>query len=359
LTSLAKKENLSVEPEVISMIGRHAQGSLRDAESLLDQLVAAPGDTITLDRAQKVLGTASDSAIIELTESWLSAEGNRGLKVIHEALNQGADARQFTRQMVEHLRKLLLLRTAGPDISLDITSDQKQILVRQAQSTARSSLIQALKVFHEAATVTSSAWQPQLPLEMAFIQLLPETEDRTLSPPQAESSKVVDAANNSSNLNETADSHEIEEEISPKIDQEKHQNEDMQSNRDASLTQRTFKIEQIVRSWQDLRSFVDERDRNLKALLASCKPIAAEGKTLILGFDFPILKDKFDAKPHNSEIISDGLKQLLGASFIVKTVISKQYAPQIPPVDVNEDEFAALAEELGAKISDYESENPD
>ena len=56
---LADQEDLSLEPEAMTMIAQHGTGSLRDAESLLDQLVMEPGDTITLERAQTVLGTAS------------------------------------------------------------------------------------------------------------------------------------------------------------------------------------------------------------------------------------------------------------------------------------------------------------
>ncbi|MCI0395542.1 MAG: DNA polymerase III subunit gamma/tau, partial [Chloroflexi bacterium] len=91
---LVVQEQLIVEPEAIAMIAQHGHGSLRDAESLLDQLVAAPGDTITLNRAQVVLGTASSAAIQALVDAWLDGDDQAGLATIHEALASGADARQ-------------------------------------------------------------------------------------------------------------------------------------------------------------------------------------------------------------------------------------------------------------------------
>jgi DNA polymerase III subunit gamma/tau len=74
LQFLAEQESLSIEPAALELIARQAAGSLRDAESLLDQLFVAPGDTVTLERAQLVLGTAPDAAVAELTEAWLDAD---------------------------------------------------------------------------------------------------------------------------------------------------------------------------------------------------------------------------------------------------------------------------------------------
>ena len=113
LNWLAQQEGLAIEPAAVELIARQAAGSLRDAESLLDQLIVSPDDRITLERAQLVLGTAPDAAIVALTEAWLEGDSARGLGVIHDALGSGADARQFCRQMVAYLRQLLLLGMAG------------------------------------------------------------------------------------------------------------------------------------------------------------------------------------------------------------------------------------------------------
>ena len=100
-------------------IARQAAGSLRHAESLLDQLVVSPDDRITLERAQLVLGTAPDAAVLAVVDAWLDADSARGLGVIHDALASGADARQFCRQMVGHLRLLLLMQAAGAQLDVD------------------------------------------------------------------------------------------------------------------------------------------------------------------------------------------------------------------------------------------------
>jgi DNA polymerase-3 subunit gamma/tau len=351
LTWMAERENISIEPQAIAMIAQHATGSLRDAESLLDQLLTAPDDTITLERAQMVLGTASNAAVVELAEAWLNGDGPNGLSTIHQALGSGADPRQYARQMVAHLRRLLLLKTAGRDLSLDVTDEQREVLVRQAMKASRNNLIDAVKRFNEAATTPSSSWQPQLPLELAFVELLPGLD----APPQAELVKVTEPEKREENHQPSPGEELMEsapERIQVKgIEQEPKEGEEPEVELGA---QDGLTLKQVTSNWPRIREYVAGVDKSLPALLASCKPLATEGNILILGFDFPILKDKFDKKPRANEILSEALGELTGAPCFVRTVVTDQYRPTSATTEIDQEEFAALAEELGGIVVESE-----
>jgi DNA polymerase III subunit gamma/tau len=172
-------------PEALALMARQGAGSIRDAESLLDQLVTGPGQTITLEQAQLVLGTAPIEAISALTTAWLDADGGRGLAIMHDSLASGADARQFARQMVDYLRQLLLLQAAGDAIVLDVPTEQAELMAVQAGRATRDGLVQAVRRYSEAALTTSISWQPQLPLELALSSCCPTRPRRRLSPPSA------------------------------------------------------------------------------------------------------------------------------------------------------------------------------
>lgn len=356
LSWMADRENISIEPQATTMIAQHATGSLRDAESLLDQLLTAPGDTITLERTQMVLGTASNTAVIELTEAWLNGDGPTGLNTIHQALGSGADARQYARQMVAHLRQLLLLKTAGRDLTLDVTDVQREVMVRQATKASRHHLIDALKRFNEAATTASSSWQPQLPLELAFVELLPG-----LDAPPAE---PVDAPVMGSMAEEDQQPSTAEELIEPtptKIKIEATEQESAVSREEEGsevepVTQNVLTLKQVTSSWPRLREYMARKDKSLPALLASCKPLATEGNILILGFDYPILKDKFDKKPRAIEVLSEALGEVIGVTCFVRTVVTDQYRPTPATTEINQEEFAALAEELGGIVLESEDD---
>ncbi len=370
LTWLTEQEDLNIEKEALIMIAHHGAGSLRDAESLLDQLVTVPGDTITLERAQMVLGTASNAAVSSLTDAVLTGSGAEGLAVIHQALSSGTDARQFARQMVAHLRQLLLLQTAGGQLALDMTAEQQAELARQAQQANRQSLINAVKGFNEAATTQSGSWQPQLPLELAFIELLPEAAGtmayvptKTAVQPQptpltTPPTKAVPAKQEKIDQKQTptvkkqskpSKSEKVAEKVSETAEtptQSKTQSDSPQAPAETGPT-----LHAITKRWPEMRERVGQIDRNLVALLASSKPLAVEGTTLILGFDFPLLREKFDNKKEAKNTIADVFSSLLGTKCTVRTVVTSEYEPPKTTKSIKDD-FAALADELGGVVRD-------
>lgn len=359
LNWLTEQEDISVEKEALHMIAHHGAGSLRDAESLLDQLVTVPGDTITLERAQMVLGTASNAAVSSLTDAVLAGDGPAGLGVIHQALGSGTDARQFAHQMVAYLRQLLLLQTAGGSLELDITAEQQAELTRQAQYADRKSLIEAVKRFNEAATTQSGSLQPQLPLEMAFIELLPELTGavRPAIPiAEVKQQPVTAPASPVQAEPEPPKKKKTKAESSPPVEPEPEVETAVQPQTKSAPEQTTVKapgptLQAVTMRWPEMRERVGQIDRGLPALLASCKPLAIEGTTLILGFDYPILRDKFDKKKGAKEAIADVFSSLLETKCTVRTVITSEYEPPKTTRTIKED-FAALADELGGIVRD-------
>lgn len=363
---LTEQEELSVEKEALMMIARHGNGSLRDAESLLDQLVTVPGDTITLARAQMVLGTASNAAISSLTDAVLVGDGSGGLAIIHQALGSGADARQFAHQMVDYLRLLLLLQTAGGALELDITDEQHDELTRQAQYADRKTLIEAVKRFNEAATTQSGSWRPQLPLEMAFIEMLPAAPGqmgmappvREVQPPLTRTVAPIETKPAQPQTEKKAKVKTSAPEPPPAAKEETKTAAETAEPETESPPAEPVKTEAkssgptlqaVTTRWPEMRERVGQVDRSLPALLASCKPLAVEGTTIILGFDYPILREKFDKKKAAKETIADVFSTLLEKRCTIRTVITSEYEPPKMTKSIQED-FVALADELGGIV---------
>ena len=345
LNWLADKEGFTLEPEALRMIARQGAGSLRDAESLLDQLVVAEDDVITAERTQMVLGTASNEAVSQLVNAWLNRDGAGGLALIHEALASGTDARQFCRQMVVYLRELLLLQAAGDTLPLEATPEQKTEMLAQAQRAPRQGLIDAIKRFNEAALVAAGSWQPQLPLEMAFIELLPdasflsetavpsaETKPAAIPAPEKVTTK---AAPKKKKKKETAVAPLKEQpEVKPAAESAK-----------SSTAATPLYVKEVQAVWAQLVSQSGEKIKNLPALLNMGKPLAAEGRTLVIGFDYPLFKDKFDNLVGAAPLVADILTELLGQTTTARGVVTSEYTVPIQP-----DDFRALAEELGGTV---------
>ena len=354
LTWLAEKEGFTIEPEALSMIARQGAGSLRDAESLLDQLVVAKDDVITAERTQMVLGTASNDAVSQLTDAWLNRDGAGGLSLIHEALASGTDARQFCRQMVAYLRELLLLQAAGDTLPLEATPEQKSEMLAQAQRAPRQGLIEAVKRFNEAALVGAGSWQPQLPLELAFIELLPDTPlpQVTVPAPVAtapQMAKKDEAPAQEPIVTETAVTPPAPKAEKVKPAQKSVEEEPVSQAVPPKETPKQAGVPLAVREvqavWAQLVSESGEKIKNLPALLNMGKPLAAEGRTLVIGFDYPLFKDKFDNLAGASALVGDILTELLGQPTTARGVVTSEYTVPVQPAD-----FRALADELGGTV---------
>ena len=361
LTWLAEKEELTIEPEAMSLIARQGGGSVRDSESLLDQLVITPGDTITLERAQKVLGTASETAVINLVDAWLERNGSAGLALIHEALSAGTDSRQFCRQMVGYLRDLLLLQAAGSDMVVDGTVERKEAMLNQANRAPRQALIDAVKGFNEAALTPASSWQPQLPLELAFIELLPaEAAPKIAYTPQP----VAQAVPVAQPIAKTAEKPQPKPEpvqaapaSPPSVDatpvvtqQAKPVKQTAKTGERATETDNKpvaahIGVADIMGCWPEMVNLAGQSERNLPPLLNMSKPLGLEGETIILGFDFPIFKDKFDKYPGAPQLVGEIFSHLLHTKCNVRAVVTSDYT-----VPITKEEFDGLADELGGVV---------
>lgn len=352
LAWMSKREGFTIEPAAMQMIAQQGSGSLRDAESLLDQLVVSEGDTVTAERTRLVLGTASNSAVMALTEAWLSGNGAGGLDIIHKALASGTDARQFCRQMVAYLRQLILLKAAGLELPFDGTSEQKEEMLGQASQADRKSLVAALRAFNEAALTPAGSWQPQLPLELAFVEMLPistsEKVVNTPSPTLPESRPSSETAvksksetrhppepENLDSLNDTQLETPPIEEI-PELTLE---------NGAKTSVKSPLSLSSIKQQWGLLVEQASEQNRNLKALLNMGKPLATEGDFLILGFDFPIFKEKFDNTQGATQVVGEILTQMLNTKTAVRTVVTSEYT-----ISVTKDDLEDIARELGGVV---------
>jgi DNA polymerase III subunit gamma/tau len=351
LQAMAQKESLSIEPAALDLIAKQGAGSLRDAESLLDQLVVAPGDAITLARAQQVLGTATNEAVVALTDAWLNGDGAEGLHIIYEMLSAGADARQFSRQMVEHLRTLLIVRAGGAEISLDLTDVQRETVGHQAERAARDDLIKAIRAFQEAAQRQAVSWQPQLPLELAFVEILPDAPAMVYQEAQAAAKKASGMRSPEIEQDYAAEeaaevSSKVEEPPAPDLSGDKPPSAQPLTAQAASLN-----LDVVKSLWRNMVSQVGEENKNLPPLLAMCKPLAVEGNVIVLGFDFPIFKEKFAKTEGAAALISSAFSELSGIKCYVRSEVTSEYA-----IPIRREEFEELADELGAVVHSGEQD---
>jgi hypothetical protein len=106
-------------------------------------------------------------------------------------------------------------------------------------------------------------------------------------------------------------------------------------------------LDAVKAQWRVMTEQVGEKQRNLPALLTMGKPLALEGSTIVVGFDFPIFNKKFNDTAGAVQLIGETFSHLLGVKCAVRSVVTSEYAVPVP-----EEEFRALADELGGVVTE-------
>ncbi len=335
LKELAKSEGLKAEPEALHLVARQSTGSLRDAISLLDQLSAA-GKTITLELAQTVLGTATSQSVLDLIDALQANDAAAGLDHIHKTLDAGTDPRQFTRQIVDYLRDVLLVRT-GNAAQVDATAEARAQMAKHAQGFDSAELLRVIRVFNDAASESRGSWQPSLPLEMAFVEAL-EGPTSELS-----SGSSAPAASAPRTASKPAKKSEPKAEAAPPGESTPVEAERASSGLSAQI-------------WADILKAVKEQSPNTNALLNSCKARELREGTLYLGFSSEVLKTKMDKAEHMG-LVRAAAQQVLGKSVEVRCVTTTGKQGRLPE-DVDSSGMVATAIRLGGEIVDMNELGP-
>jgi DNA polymerase-3 subunit gamma/tau len=176
LKRICREEKVKCPDEGLELIARSATGSLRDALNLLEQLMDYHGRKLTLANVQAGLGLVGDARSGDLARHALEGDLAGGLALIASVRDDGLDLRQFQREVVGHLRNLLLVK-AGAEAGLSLTHEQAEELKAVAAGVSADHILRALKTFGQADLRADP--QSSLPLELALA-------DCVLGPTEAE-----------------------------------------------------------------------------------------------------------------------------------------------------------------------------
>lgn len=174
LEIISKKENVKIEKEALEIIALNSGGSLRDAESLLDQLITFSGQTkeIKKDDIKELLGIVDIALISQFLDFILKKQPAQALQFIQEKVEQGLDIQEFAKQFINYLRQGLILKI-NPDLSNPIisglSSEEKSKLQAQIANFKERDIQNILNLFLEAENKIKYSSIPQLPLELAVI----------------------------------------------------------------------------------------------------------------------------------------------------------------------------------------------
>ena len=170
---IAKEEGLQIEPGALAVIARMAEGSLRDALSLLEQARAYCGDTIPDKEVRELLGVVPEDALEELVNAIAEGSADRALALVHRFQKDGRNLQHFCREAIRHMRNLLIARVSGADSELiAATADQRPALAKAAALFSEEDLTRFFQILLQTDDTLRRAPDPRVHLEMGLLRLI-------------------------------------------------------------------------------------------------------------------------------------------------------------------------------------------
>ncbi len=341
LNRISSSEGIKIDPEALRLISRSATGSLRDGENLLEQLFAYYGPDISLSQVQAILGVTGDARVKELLGHIVNNNIAAGMKIINAVSSDGLDLKQFSRELVNYLRGLLLVKTGG-DKDLDFTAEELAELKDLASRAPLEQILKAVKLFSQL-ELSLDSYSSSLPLELALVDsALTEAKKRETPASQAEGALV--------SPKETVAPP-------PPAPPQPHKKPTTKPE-PASVAPETVEIpatpppepgselEHLRLNWRQVIEQAPESTKRTPAVAilrsAGVKPIALKDNTVTLTFRYAYHKDKIE-EIENKRVAAEIISKFLGHSCQVRCV----YEPA-------ENHLVREAQKLGAQIINEE-----
>ena len=318
LQLIAGKENIKLEPAAANAIARGAEGGLRDAESMLDQLVAFCGEDITEPDVLKVFGFTSQQTVAKLTDRILRGATADAVQLLHEQCEAGKDMMRLMADLIGYLRDLLVFKVKPDALSEDIDTDSQELLAAQSELIETDRLLELIDQFAGAEGRMKWAPNKKLHFEVALIKAIQSLNQITLN-------EVIE------NLNALRDGKAVapkkpvvaasDDTLSPERLRGGHKKPvaARAADKTAAVGRSEVADHGAVKIWREVCAKIPARGF-LRTLVDSLTALGTEGRNFLLGYP-PDEKSAIEtlATTSNRRQLEALLKEVTGNDWSVKT----------------------------------------
>jgi DNA polymerase III subunit gamma/tau len=328
LDAIAKKEEIGLSPGGSAALARIADGSMRDALSLLDQATAFSGKTVTEKDLESMLGTPSREVVTKAVAALLSRRADAALEMVNTVMDRGFDLRQFSGELVEQFRNLMVAKLSKePSALIDLPAEEVAALSKTAAGASQEELQRLFGIFAQTLEALRSAAHPRFILEMAVVRacempslesvadLLEKVERLEKNLPEGAPSPPTGRARRS----EVRSREEPVAEPLPEDDAAVPKDEPPGPALAGPAGQ-----------WMDVIHRIRDVKPSLASYLEGCRLIGMRDNVITLGFeDRTAFFVDLIKKEENLRLVRDTVKKLLGLDAQIKFEEGKGEAP--PP----------------------------
>jgi DNA polymerase-3 subunit gamma/tau len=273
MREIATAENIPIDDEALAAIAYRAEGGLRDALTMLEQLAAfSSGETATAHTLDLALGSTGRQYAQKLVDAILAGDAATALREIETASEAGTDFTVLTRALIASLRHLLVARIDPELIARELAPEDAQRVAREAAELSQATLTRALRVFGEAQSLARTGGNARLELETALLRFILVGEDPTLDAVSARLTSVEERLSG-------ATATRAKEPQAPAVPDPPAVSETPKAQTAGALS-----LQKVRAAWQNIRSKIEGERQSLRAPLSRAAIDSLESNAIVLSF---------------------------------------------------------------------------
>lgn len=172
LRVIAKEEKITIDDDALLVIAKRADGSMRDAQSIFDQIIASCGKKVVSKQIVSMLNIVDEELFFRATQLIRTKDVKGGLLLAQEVFEGGADIREYLNGLLEHLRNILVVRSTGSTKLVEASELTRKRYQDDALSFSENDLLRLIKLVSEAEGSMRWSQQPRLRLEITLTQMI-------------------------------------------------------------------------------------------------------------------------------------------------------------------------------------------
>lgn len=330
LSIIAKSEGVKIDGESLQMIALAAEGGMRDAESLLSQIMALEDKNITPQEVEEILGTTDRRAVENLAEFLLENNTSSTLSLINKLSEDGYDLEVLVKSLLNYLRQLMLLsidQNLSKNFSFELTPEQTGKMEKLAAKSKTEAILNIINNLFECQGKIKSAFMPQLPIELAIIKST-RTFHSDAPPAATNTNQQLTNPGATDDNKEKAKIKNKSEESQPETknfakDDTWEINQATDNNVAPVAPSKDISIDDVKDIWKKFLEEIKPFNHSLNALLSNCQPARAEGFTITIAAKYAFHRDKVN-ETENRLTIEKVLGKLLGSKVKVSAVSEEE-----------------------------------
>jgi len=348
LAEIAKLEKVTVDREALEIIASSSEGGMRNAESLLGQIIALEDKKITAKEVEFILGTVSEKFTAEFIDLVIRKKYPEVFSKIGELREMGVDFKNFGKSLFNYFRQMLVISInpeLGEKLSYEITKERLGQIKKQIASVEIGEILNFINILQENTERFKSSPLPQLFLEVSIASLA--ADSMPFDPSPFHKGRAGEGFKKNKNKNPPQ---------SPFIKGEEKNKSDSVNGKSALIEKpktanknSTTDFEFVLSNWPGVIESLKSYNHSLSSVLKMSRPALIDGNYLILKTKYDFYKEKI-ADTQNRLTIEDAIDKITGVSLKLKTLTEKELETTYPDFKEKKNLLEEAADIFGGKI---------